>query len=425
MVIGRQGLRISLAPLFVALTAIFYVRALRYNRRADFVLAGLALGFGLYGYQAVRMLPIPIVAGVLMALVLRRYSWRSRLSYLLNLAVLAFVSLMIFLPMLHYWVEFPEDYQRRTSTRIFGDLPTTEEERSQALLEGGAVFLRNIRNILLVFNHTSDSAWVSAASGEPGMDTTTAAFMVLGVAAWLVLIVSTRDPAISAVPILVFFMLLASALALAFPAEVPSFIRASGAIPPSYLMAALPVCIYSRHLYRVLPLRLGMIAAVGFVAAVILVANLANTSTYFGPFSRQFARSSHPYAQAGQIVRGFAESDGAYGNAIILGSPHWWDYRAVGIEADVMFWDNGTEIPQLPAFLERGLGREIAFRLDPERDLLFFYAKGNSSADAQIREWFPEGRSLEIEAHQPGRNFYVYRVPALGAVGLQEFIHEN
>ena len=90
-------------------------------------------------------------------------------------------------------------------------------------------------------------------------------------------------------------------------------------------------------------------------------------------------------------MRGFAESDGAYGNAIMLGSPHWWDYRAVGIEAGVMFWDNGTNISQLPAFLGRGLERDLAFRLDPERDLLFFYAKDNSSADAQLGEWFPGG----------------------------------
>ncbi len=425
VVIGRQGMRISLAPFFVALTAIFYLRALRYNRRADFVKAGLALGFGLYGYQAVRMLPVPIVAGVVVALLIRRFSWRARVNYLLHLAVLAFVSLMVFLPMLHFWLEYPEDYQRRTSTRIFGDLASSETDARDALLEGGALLLRNIRRVLLLFNYTSDSAWVTGAAGEPAMDATTAAFMALGVAAWLSLALQTRDPAIVAIPILVFFMLMASALALAFPIEVPSFARASGAIPPSYLMAALPICLYSRQLMRTMPRRSGAFAAVAFAGAVILAANHANTSLYFDTFAAQFKRSSHPYAQAGKIVRGFADSDGALGNAILLASPHWWDYRAVGIEAGRIFWDNGTAIEDLPEFLRRGLLRTDDLRLDPKRDLLFFYAHENKAAAQQLIEWFPQGRAQRIRAHEPSRDFYVYRVPALGSESMQAFLDEN
>lgn len=425
VVIGRQGMRISLAPLFVALTAIFYIRALRFNRRADFVKAGLALGFGLYGYQAVRMLPVPIVAGVLLTIAVGKYSWRGRASYLLNLAVLAFVSLMVFLPMLHFWSEYPDDYQRRASTRLFGDIPTSGDERTQALMESGSVFLRNIRNVLLVFNHTSDSTWVSSVPGEPAMDRTTGAFMVLGAAAWLALSISSRDPAMLAIPVLLLFMLLASALALAFPAEVPSFIRASGAIPPSYLMAALPVCIFSRQLMLTLPERIGKLVAAAFVCAVILVANHANTSLYFDRFGPHFTNSSHPYAQAGRIVKGFAESDGAYSNAILLATPHWWDFRAVGIEAEKIFWANGTAIEDLPEFLSRGMQRQDDMRLDPTRDLLFFLTLENATAASKLVQWFPQGRILEIEAHSPSRNFYLYRVPALGIEGLQAILNET
>ncbi len=422
VVIGRQGMRISLAPFFTALTALFFARALRGNQRADYVKAGLALGFGLYGYQAARMLPVPIVAGVLLTLLLRKYPWRTVLEYLLNLAVLAFVSLMVFLPMLHYWQEYPENYQRRTSTRIFGDNPTGEEDALQALLEGGASLLRNTRNVLLMYHYTGDSTWVTGLPGEPAMDATTAGFMALGLAAWLALMLSTRDPSIVFVPVLVFFMLMASALALAFPIEVPSFARASGAIPPSYLIAALPVCIFCRQLYKTLPRRIGKLAAVIFAAAVILSANQANTSLYFDRFAPYFARSSHPYTQAGAIVRGFAESDGAYGNAIPLSSPHWWDYRAVGIEAGKMFWDNGTAVEDLRGFLERGLQREPEFRLQPERDLLFFYDPSNQAAAEQLAQWFPQGRLLTVEAHSPARNFVLYRVPALGRDAVRTFI---
>jgi len=241
VVIGRQGLRISLAPLFSALTAVYLVRALRHNRRLDYVKAGIALGFGLMGYQAVRMLPLAAIAGVAVAVVLARHSWRERLSYVLNLAVLAFVSLMVFLPLLHYWTEEPESYMRRASTRIFGDLPTTDEERAEFLAESVPILMSNIRKTALIYHYYGDSSWVSALSHEPAMDPVTAAFMVLGIASWLVLIVKSREPAIIFVPFYLFSTLLPTTLALSFPIEVPSFIRASGAIPPSYLIAALPV----------------------------------------------------------------------------------------------------------------------------------------------------------------------------------------
>ena len=98
VIIGRQGLRIPFTPLVTALLLIYLARAMRHNRRSDFVKVGLILGFGLYMYQAVRMLPVVVVVGVLMAMAVRRISWRERLRYLLHLAILVFVSLMVFCP---------------------------------------------------------------------------------------------------------------------------------------------------------------------------------------------------------------------------------------------------------------------------------------------------------------------------------------
>lgn len=318
VVIGRQGMRISLAPLFSALTAVYLARALRHNRRPDYVKAGLALGFGLMGYQAVRMLPLAAVAGVAIALVVAKRSWRERLSYLLNLAVLAFVSFMVFLPLLHYWTEEPENYMRRTSTRIFGDLPTSDDERATFLADSVPILMSNIRKTALIYHYYGDGTWVSGVAHEPAMDPVTAAFMALGVAAWLALIAKTRDPVIVFVPFYLLATLLPTTLALSFPIEVPSFIRASGAIPPSYLIAALPVAVFCWRLCKKLSGRLGIIAAAAFAGAALLAANHYNSSLYFGGFTDNFVRASHPHAQAGGLLRGFAESDGAYGNAFVL-----------------------------------------------------------------------------------------------------------
>ncbi|MCY4063698.1 MAG: glycosyltransferase family 39 protein [Chloroflexi bacterium] len=425
VVIGRQGMRISLAPLFSALTAVYLVRALRHNRRPDYVKAGLALGFGLMGYQAVRMLPLAAVAGVAIALLVAKRSRRERLSYLLNLAVLALMSLMVFLPLLHFWTEEPENYMRRTSTRIFGDLPTTDEERASFLAESIPTLMSNTRKTALIYHHYGDSTWVSGVADEPAMDPVSAAFMFLGVAAWLALIVKTRDPVVVFVPFYLAATLLPTTLALSFPVEVPSFIRASGAIPPSYLIAALPVAVFCWRLCKKLSGRSGIIAAAAFAGAALLAANHYNTSLYFGGFNEYFLRASHPHAQAGRLLRGFAESDGAYGNAFVLSSPHWWDTRAVGIEAGLMFWDSGGDVITAPQMIERGLFRDDPFRLDPERDLLFFYANHNELARQMLTKWFPNGRQMEIEVQPLHKSFFIFRAPALGAEGLRRFLDEN
>ncbi len=424
-VIGRQGLRISLAPLFSALTAIYLIRGLRCNRRSDYVKAGLALGFGLMGYQAVRMLPLATVAGVALAIAFGRHSWRTRLEYLLNLAVLAFVALMVFLPMLHYWIEEPENYMRRANTRVFGDLPTTDAERAAFLADSVPVLLNNIKKTALMYHFYGDNSWVSGLGDEPAMDPVSAAFMILGLAAWLALIVKTREAAFAFVPIYLVAMLLPTALALSFPIEVPSFIRASGAIPPAYLIAALPFAVFCLRLCKCLSGRAGKVVAASFAAVLLLAANHYNTSLYFGRFTDDYVRASHPQAQAGAILRGFAESDGAYGNAFVLASAHWWDTRAIGIEAGMMFWDSGGEARAAPQLIERGLRREAPYRLDPERDLLFFYARQNLEALELLSDWFPNGRQLLVDVEPQQKSFYVFRAPALGAAGLQQFLDEN
>ena len=240
VILARQGLRIPLSPLFTALSAVFFVRALRHNRRTDFILAGITLSLGLYSYKSLRMLPLVYVMSIGIALLIRRYSWRIRASYLLNLAVLAFMAGIVFLPMLRYWTEEPYAFTQRATTRMFGDQPTTDEERLALLREGGATFLSNIRSALLMFHHTHDNTWVSALPGQPALDPVTGALLVLGAASWLGLMASERDPVYWFVPVLFLVMILLTALAIAFPIEVPSLQRASGAIPAAFLFAAAP-----------------------------------------------------------------------------------------------------------------------------------------------------------------------------------------
>ncbi len=66
--LSRLGLRIVLTVIVTGLLMIFLSRAMRRNRRGDFIKAGLVLGIGVYAYQATRMLPVVVVAGVVLAI---------------------------------------------------------------------------------------------------------------------------------------------------------------------------------------------------------------------------------------------------------------------------------------------------------------------------------------------------------------------
>ena len=296
---------------------------------------------------------------------------------------------------------------------------------SRFLAESVPILMSNIRKTALIYHFYGDSTWVSGVAHEPAMDPVTAAFMALGVAAWLARIAQTRDPAIVFVPVYLLATLLPTTLALSFPIEVPSFIRASGAIPPSYLIAALPIAVFCWRLCKKLSGRLGIFLAAAFAVGALLAANHYNASLYFGEFTDNFTRASHPHAQAGAILRGFAESDGAYGNAFVLSSPHWWDIRSVGIEAGRMFWDSGGDASSAPQLIQRGMRREAKFRLQPERDLLFFYARHNEQARQLLSEWFPNGRQMEIRVQPEHKSFFIYRVPALGVDGVRDFLSEH
>lgn len=438
--ITRQALRIVMTPIITALLMIYLSRAMRHNRRSDYIKTALVLGFGLYVYQAVRMLPVVVVVGVTIAIVIRSISWRERLMYGVNLAVLVFISLMVFLPMLHYSTEDPDHFWRRTAGRLLGDDVITEqledgtiverkstpEERSAAFNENVPTLMVNVRNALLMFNWKGDVGWISGIPNDPAMDMFTGTFLVLGLAAWGVMMLRSRDPVIWLIPVMIFIMLLPSALSIAYPLENPSHTRTSGAIPPVYLVATLPIVLIVFRFIENFPKRFGLTIAMIFCGCVILLANHRNSSLYFNQYPPIYIESSYPYSEAGSVVRGFADSDGSYGNVFMIAFPHWWGHRAIGIAAGKSLWPNGIiSLDDVPNFLNIARLRTDEFQLDPEKDLLFFYSTADEATTLQLQKWFPDGRVQEIQSYHPDDKYMLYRVPFLGESGFQQFLAKS
>ena len=77
-----------------------------------------------------------------------------------------------------------------------------------------------------------------------------------------------------------------------------------------------------------------------------------------------------------------------------------------------MDWPNGiVTLADTPHFLYDASQRTNRYRLDPEKDLMFFYSRQDSETDTQLKKWFPTGYSQLYTSYKPGDDFMIYRVP--------------
>ncbi len=432
LALSRLALRIVLTPLIAAVLVVFLGRAMRDNRRDDWLRAGLVLGAGLYMYQAVRMLPLVIIAGTAIAVIALVRSRQALFKYALNFASLVFISFIVFVPMFVFSVQSPDLFWRRTAGRLLGDTVIQETlengtiisrdptigEQLEAFSNNLAILGSNVKNVLFMFNWKGDVAWINNAPNFPQMDTLVGALFILGAAAWVVRMFRKRDVVDWLVPAMLFLMLLPSALAIAYPVENPSATRTSGALPVAYLLAAYPLAIIVRAFFRMTDKRwvvVGMSTAI--LSLVALGSYAQNADTYFDAYHRNYLLSSLPYEQAGEQLQAFNTSlDGHKGNSFMIAYPFWWDHRALGIAGGMVDYPNGiVSLDDVPEFVVNSYRLQGEYSLDPDRDLLFFHAVEDTDTLEQLREWFPEGESEFIEIRSQLRSYATYRVPALGA----------
>ncbi|MBN1964740.1 MAG: hypothetical protein JW910_08840, partial [Anaerolineae bacterium] len=437
--LSRLALRIVLTPLIMALVVAYLARAMRHNRRADFLKAGIALGVGMYAYQAVRMIPVVVIVGVLLALFFRARTWQARGRYVLNFTALVLIALVIFVPLGRFMIESPNHFWMRTAGRFFGDDVITEtnpetgiitereatlDDRLTALGGNLSVLSSNIRNALLMYNWKGDVAWINGAPNRPAMDAVTGALLVLGLAAWLVRLVRRRDVVDGLVLPAIFIMLLPSALSIAFPVENPSATRTSGSLPLVYFVAAYGLAFLVVQFERTVKGR--GVRSVSLAAVVVLVGSAwaANTNLYFGEYRERYAIAAQPYSVVGDVLRGFNDSAGSYGNAFMIAYTYWLDHRAIGIEGGRIDWPNGlVSIYDFPQWIRNNMGTRYQF--DPERAVLFFYHPADDLAPDLLLDWFPDGMTILQHTGDETKDFYTFIAPPPGEAWLQDFLAEN
>ncbi len=436
--LSRLGLRIVLTPLTALLVIFFLVRAIRHQRRADFIYLGLVLGFGTYFYQANRMLPAVVGLSVVLAIL---FHSRGRLAiiqnYTVSLLMAGVIAIAVYVPMYRYSQEFPREFWNRTYGRMFGDRSFDCVDAESGRLDfcqpsiremfdllqerrygpdlaqtGFEAIQENYEDALVSYMYEGDGQWISNGGGYPALDSRTAGLYMLGILLWLMLMIQRRDAALAVIPLGVLVMLLPSALAIA-PGlnENPSFTRTSGTLPFAFMMAALPLGMLGHQVVVA-----GYMRRVYYAVAVLLVAWLlygaagANYDAYFDTYRTGYEQSWRPYNQIAAPLKEFADGRGSFGNAFYVNQAHWLDHRILGSSAGDLFWPNGL-VQAEDVYQRMQLNQGTSYAYDPTQPLLFYVHLEDTGSREFLEQNFPGGQIREIVAAR-GNNFYVYEVPA-------------
>jgi uncharacterized membrane protein len=394
VIISRIGWRIALAPFWTAATLYSLLRAFRTGRRNDYLISGLSLGMGLYGYMSFRVTPLLVVALCLLKVLFDRepgFRWRR---YVGNVGHLVVTSVLVFLPMVRYMYDEPRMYWYRVLTR------TTDLERAveHSTL---SIFLDNVKRALLMFNWVGDGAWVQSVAGSPALDRVSGALFVLGGVYVLYLLMVKRRPLALYLLVSIFIVLLPSTLSIAFPVENPSNLRASGVIPLMAVLVAFPVYLVGRQVARDLWGGAGKILAIGLGGVLLYQAAGLNYEKYFVHYDRGYRRAAWNASDMASVIRGFGESIGSIHDVYYVAIPHWVDHRAVALMLGDMEWNN--LIVDI---------NEAASHVDQARNRLYIYHPTDTATERWLHQHYPHGQLMRFEAFIPEKDFMIYLAPA-------------
>jgi hypothetical protein len=387
---ARRGLTFAWAVFPAALFLAAILRYMRRGDRASALSAGFWLGLGQYGYNAFKIVPAMVPLAFGLCLFDRRWKhYRGRLVR--DGLLVAATALLVFLPLLQYMLQRPQDFWYRAMTRA------GSHERP---LPGsaGELFADNLGRMALAFHFRGDQAWINTVTEEPFLDPVTGAFLLAGLLVAGVKV--ARGSARWALVVLSLFVLtLASTLALAFPVENPGINRAAVALPSVLVLAGLPAAwLWQRARERG---RLARLAIGGVLGGLAALSVQQNYESYFVRFRNEQVTILEPTLDLVRVMREYrAERGVPFDNVYLLNTTNWIDGRSIDFEIGDRLWSGPHDIPP---------GAPVPHILD--RPLLFFFHQSDADRRLQLRQKFPEGEEKIVEQPFPDRSYVTYFVP--------------
>jgi hypothetical protein len=395
-VISRIGLRFPLYPLFVAPTMLYLIRGLRTRNRNDFILSGIFLGIGLHGYSPSRIVPVLVVAAIALY-ILHAQAQGARRDALLWLAVCGLASFFVFLPLFRYMTDNPDMFFFRALSRV----STTEQP-----LPGPApqIFASNVWNGLRMMNWDDGNVWVNSVPHRPALDIVTGALFLIGIVLVLVRYLQKRHWLDAFLLISIPILQLPSTLSLAFPDENPATNRAGGAIIPVFIIVALAL----DGLILALGSSRGRQALATVITLVLLIWSAAQSyDLVFNTFDQQFRDSAWNSSDMGEVIKEFGLIYGETDTVWIVPFPYWVDTRLPGVWAGIPNRDFAV-FPDHLADTLPAVGPKLFM---VKADLTNPQANDQTTLDL-LRAMYPQGSLSLHHSPVPGRDFWIYFVPA-------------
>jgi hypothetical protein len=322
--------------------------------------------------------------------------------WLVMLAVVAFAGVV---PLWRYSVDEPDNFWRRTATRILGD-----EGQTPATVQ---TFLKNTVNAALMFSKTADNAWLVSPPAQPALDFVMGGLFVLGLAVLIYRYVRWRHWPDLLPLVMLPLLILPSVLALAFPIENPSLHRASMAIPIVFLIVALPLRLLIDFGRQMFSGGRGAVVGTGLAVGVLAFSASVNARILFVDYANSYRLSALNASEVGQVIHDFASTVGSYDTVFVRPYPYWIDTRAVGMYAQ------GGQI-------RSDFGREFAIQYadlgqlqtDPRPRLFILHRldyrdrpDGEPPTLPELRHLYPDGKLSLYTSKIPGHDFLLYFVP--------------
>lgn len=390
-VVSRFGLRLPFYFLFTAATLYYLARGLRAGRRNDFILAGVALGVGFYGYTPDRILPFVVLVAFGLYWLHNRSMARLRFVVASLLAVVA-VSLVLFLPMLRYGLAEPDAFLFRTLSRI-GDVERPLEEPAPW------IFIKNTWRALAMFSVDNGEIWPISIPHRPALGVVAGGLFYLGAAALLIRYVRKRNWLDLFLLVSIPLLQIPSTLALAFPAENPNLYRAGGAMIPVFLMAGFALDGLINSIQAATKTPQGARLAWALVVLLIALAAVQDYQLVFDDYYQQYRMASWNSSEIGAIAKEFAETIGSPDTVWVMGYPHWVDTRLVALNA-------GFPGRDYELFVD-----ELETTLPDTRAKLFILNKDDQAAAEALRQMYPQGWLSFYPSKTPTKEFRLFFVP--------------
>ena len=394
VIISRIGLRIVFSPLWTAATLYALLRAFRTRRRNDFLLAGACLGAGLFGYYAFRIMPLLVIVFCLVKLLIDRGPGFRFGQFAANVTLLVVTSALVFLPMLRYMYDDPKTYWYRALTRTTGLEVSTEHNDAK-------VFADNVKRALLMFNYEGDDAWPESVPTRPALDYVSGGLFLLGATYVLYLLLVKRNPLAVYLLVAMFILLLPCTLAISFPNEVPSNLRASAVIPVMLVLVALPAYLVAKQVVHGLRGGLGILLVLVLGGLMLGQAVKLNYQTYFTDYREHYRHSAWNATDMAKVIDSFATLYGGRQNAYLICTAYWIDGWGISLVMGDIEWANFLFQPS-----------DLEPHLADPRNRLYIYNPINREAEQWLLEHYPHGQLMRFQAFSADKDFMIFFAPA-------------